>query len=422
MRQCRIGLVCVPCTLKGNIMKYAVLLCDGMADYKIEKLGNKTPMEAANKPVMDMLAKTAVCGLAQNVPDGMVPESDTANLAVMSYDPKVYSKGRSPLEAVSMGLSMSDDDTAFRCNVVTLSEDGENYSDRIMVDNSAGEITTEEADALIKTVDEKLGDKLRRFHTGISYRHCLLWENCPGMYDFTRPHDIIGKRIGDYLPKGEIGDKYLSLFEESYDILKDHPVNLDRKARGLNPGNSIWLWSPGGKPSLPSFKERWGLNASVISAVDLIKGIGICAGMKTVDVPGATGNIHTNFSGKGEAAINEFKNGADFVYIHVEAPDECGHQGEASDKVRSIELIDEKILSPLYDYLKSTEEPFGILVLPDHPTPVCKRTHSREPVPYIMYFSDTPSSGVESFTEANAAATGIYVEHGESLMNYFIKK
>lgn len=401
-------------------MKYAVVLCDGMADYKIDSLDGKTPMEYADKPTMDFLAKKSVCGLTQNVPDGMVPESDTANLAVMSYDPKIYSKGRSPLEAMSMGLTMSPDDMALRCNIVTLSEEQKNYRDKIMIDNSAGEITTEEADLLIKAVDEKLGDKIKRFHTGISYRHCLLWENCPGMYDFTRPHDIIDQCIDKYLPSGPIGEQYLSLFEESYKILNDHPVNKSRRERGLNPGNSIWLWSPGTKPALPSFKEKWGLDASVISAVDLIKGIGICAGMKTVDVPGATGNIHTNFVGKGEAAVNELKNGADFVYIHIEAPDESGHQGKADDKVRSIELIDENILKPIYEYLKSTGEEFGLLVLPDHPTPVCKRTHSREPVPFLMYFSDNEVEGVPCFTEDNSEATGVYVEHGEQLMDRFI--
>ncbi len=400
-------------------MKYFVLLCDGMADYKIEELGGKTPMECANKPMMDMLVKNSVCGLAQNVPEGMVPESDTANLAVLSYDPKIYSKGRSPLEAVSMGLHMSDNDTAFRCNIVTLSEDEDDYGKKIMLDNSAGEITTEEADVLIKEIDKKLGDKFRRFHTGISYRHCLLWEDCPGMYDFTRPHDIINQCIDKYLPCGEIGGQYVSLFEQSYDILKDHPINIERKKKGLLPGNSIWLWSPGKKPALPSFKEKWGLDGSVISAVDLIKGIGICAGMKTVDVPGATGNINTNFTGKGEAAVAEFKNGAEFVYVHVEAPDECGHQGHADEKVKSIELIDEKILAPVYEYLRNCGEDYGIMVLPDHPTPICKRTHSREPVPFFMHFSNKDSVGVQTFTEANAESTGVYVPAGQELMSIF---
>ncbi len=407
-------------------MKYVVLLCDGMADYKVEQLGDKTPMEKANKPCMDMLAKGSECGLVQNVPANMVPESDTANLAVMSYDPSVYSKGRSPLEAVSMGLKMKENDTAFRVNIVALSEEENDYRNRKMVDNSADEITTEEADILIKEIDKKLGDGLRRFYTGISYRHCLLWENCPGMYDFTRPHDIIGQTIGQYLPKGEIGEKYVSLFEDSYEILANHPVNVKRRERGLLAGNSIWLWSPGTRPELPSFEEKWGLKASVISAVDLIKGIGICAGMKPVQVEGATGNIHTNFKGKGEAAINELKNGADYVYIHVEAPDECGHRAEIENKVRSIELIDENILTPVYEYLNGCGEQFGILVLPDHPTPLCKRTHTHEPVPYMMYFSDKAENGPESFTEANAGKNarekGLYLPEGHKLMGRFIRR
>lgn len=407
-------------------MKYVVLLCDGMADYKVEELGNKTPMEKANKPCMDMLVTSSECGLVQNVPEHMVPESDTANLAVMSYDPSVYSKGRSPLEAVSMGLTMKENDTAFRVNIVALSEEEDNYRDRKMVDNSADEITTAEADELIKEIDKKLGDKLRRFHTGISYRHCLLWENCPGMYDFTRPHDIIGQTVGQYLPSGEIGEKYVSLFEDSYDILVNHPVNVKRRERGLLAGNSIWLWSPGTRPELPSFEEKWGLKASVISAVDLIKGIGICAGMKPVSVEGATGNIHTNFKGKGEAAINELKNGANFVYIHVEAPDECGHRAEIENKVKSIELIDSNILMPVYEYLKGSGEPFGILVLPDHPTPLCKRTHTHEPVPYMMYFSDKVEEGPDSFTEdyasKNAKEKGLYLPKGHELMSRFIRR
>lgn len=407
-------------------MKYVVLLCDGMADYKVESLGNMTPMEKANKPCMDMLVKTSECGLVQNVPEGMVPESDTANLAVMSYDPKIYSKGRSPLEAVSMGLEMKENDTAFRVNIVALSEEEKEYRNKKMVDNSADEITTEEADVLIKEIDKQLGNEFRRFHTGISYRHCLLWENCPGMYDFTRPHDIIGKTIGEYLPSGEIGSRYASLFERSYDILVNHPINIKRRERGLLAGNSIWLWSPGTKPELPSFEEKWGLKASVISAVDLIKGIGICAKMKPVAVEGATGNINTNFAGKGEAAVNELKNGADFVYIHVEAPDECGHRAEVENKVRSIELIDEHILTPVYEYLKNSGEEFGILVLPDHPTPLCKRTHTREPVPYMMYFSDKKLSGVRSFNEDTAKHSseecGTYIPHGHTLLDRFIRR
>ncbi len=403
-------------------MKYAVILCDGMADYKVKELGGQTPMEVAKKPTMDMLAKASLAGTVSNVPEGMVPESDTTNIAVLSYDPKIYSKGRSPLEAVSMGIEMQPDETAYRCNVVTLSEDEENYEDRIMLDHSADEITTAEADLLIKTIDEKLGNELRKFYTGVSYRHCLIWKNTPAEYNFMRPHDILGRCVKDYLPAGEDGAPFLALMKASWDILRDHPVNVDRRARGLKPANSIWLWSPGKKPALPSFKEKWGLDATVISAVDLIKGIGLCAGMESIDVEGATGNVHTNYKGKADACIDAFERGRDFVYIHVEAPDECGHRAEIENKVLSIELIDEKILKPVYEYLKGTGEDFAVMVLPDHPTPIEMRTHSMDPVPFIIYKSNAEVQGIECFTEDIAKATGFYLEHGYDLMNYFIEK
>ena len=291
-------------------MKYLILIPDGMADTKINELGNKTPMQKAVKPNMDHLAKNSLVGTVSNVPEGMVPESDTANMAILSFDPKVFSKGRSPLEAVSMGIEMKEDEVAYRCNVVTLSEDEENYEDKIILDHSADEITTEEADKLIKTIDEKLGCEYRKFYTGISYRHCLIRKNGNDKYNFMRPHDILGKRIGEYLPKVEDGgEEFLELMRKSYDILKNHPVNLERKARGLKPANSVWFWSPGKKPQLPSFKEKWGLDAAVISAVDLIKGIGLCAKMQSIDVEGATGNVHTNYDGKANAAIKAFKDG-----------------------------------------------------------------------------------------------------------------
>lgn len=402
-------------------MKYLVLLCDGMADRPIPQLNGRTPMEAASKPCMDALAKKSFCGHVLNVPQGMVPESDTANLAVMSYDPREFSHGRSPLEAVSMGLEMQACDTAYRCNIVTISEDEEEYDDKIMLDHSADEISTAEADVLIKAIDEAFGTETRKFYTGISYRHCLIWKDAPGLYNFSRPHDIIGQCIKDYLPSGEIGGQFIDLFRKSYDVLNDHPINQERRKKGLKPANSIWLWSPGTKPQLPDFKEKWGISASVISAVDLIKGIGLCAGMHSVDVEGATGNVHTNFKGKGEATINEFKNGAELVYVHVEAPDECGHRAEIENKVKSIELIDEHILTPVYEYLRSTGESFKILVLPDHPTPVEIRTHTSDPVPFMMYSSEKEVDGIQSFTENNAK-TDFYLDEGEHLFDYFIEK
>lgn len=404
-------------------MKYLVLIPDGMADEPIAELGNLTPMQKANKPCMDALAKVATVGTVSNVPEGMVPESDTANMAILSFDPKVYSKGRSPLEAVSMGIEMLPDETAYRCNVVTLSEEQERYEDRVILDHSADEISTEEANLLIQTLEEKLGNEFRRFYTGVSYRHCLIWKNGNDRYNFMRPHDILGKTIGEYLPKVEDGgEEFLVLMKQSYDILKDHPVNLARKARGLKPANSAWLWSPGKKPQLPSFKEKWNLNASVISAVDLIKGIGLCAEMESIDVAGATGNVHTNYKGKADAAIDAFSRGKDLVYVHVEGPDESGHRAEIDNKIISIEKIDREILLPVYNYLKQTGEPFKIMVLPDHPTPISKRTHTISPVPFFIYSSEENQAGVQTFDEDSAKETGLYIPNGYHLMEHLIEQ
>ncbi len=403
-------------------MKYLVLIPDGMADRPVEALGHRTPMEAAVKPCMDALAARATVGLVSNVPEGMVPESDTANMAILSFDPKVYSRGRSPLEAISMGLTMAPDETAYRCNVVTLSDGGE-YEDKIMLDHSADEITTAEADELIKALEAHFGTEYRHFYTGVSYRHCILWKDGNDTYDFSRPHDIIGRCIRDYLPSEENGGgEFYRLMKESFEVLDQHPVNQARRARGLKPANSAWLWSPGKKPRLPSFTEKWGISGTVISAVDLIKGIGLCAGMQSVDVEGATGNVHTNYDGKAQAAITAFKEGADLVYVHVEGPDECGHRAETDNKVLSVELIDRKILAPVYEYLKTTAEDFKILVLPDHPTPIEIRTHSMEPVPFFLYDSRKDACGVTTFTEASAAETGLYIPDGFTLMERVIEK
>ena len=401
-------------------MKYLVLIPDGMADERVEALGNRTPMEAADKPCMDELALRSTVGLVSNVPDGMVPESDTANMAILSFDPKVYSRGRSPLEAISMGLEMAPDETAYRCNVVTLSEGGE-YEDKIMLDHSADEITTAEADQLIHALEAHFGTDYRHFYTGVSYRHCILWKDGNDTYDFSRPHDIIGRCIRDYLPSDENGGgEFRRLMKESFEVLDQHPVNVARRERGLKPANSAWLWSPGKKPRLPNFTEKWGISGTVISAVDLIKGIGLCAGMKSIDVEGATGNVHTNYDGKAQAAIQAFKGGAEFVYIHVEGPDECGHRAEVENKVLSIELIDQKILAPVYAYLQGTGEDFKILVLPDHPTPLRIRTHSKDPVPFMLFDSRTDSQGVTVFSEFTAAETGLYIPHGHTLLERMI--
>ena len=404
-------------------MKYLVLIPDGMADRPSEKLGGKTPMEIANKPTMDRLASMSVCGTVLNVPVGMVPESDTANLAIMSYDPRKYSKGRSPLEAVSLGIKLEDDDTAIRCNLVTISEDEESYEDRIMIDHSADEISTEEADELIRALAEALPMEGRKLYTGISYRHCLIWKNACPTYNFARPHDIIGRRIGEYLPSAENGGaEFLEFMRRGYDVLKDHPVNVRRRAEGKRPANSPWLWSPGQNPSLPSFEKKWGVSASVVSAVDLIKGIGLCAEMEVLDVEGATGNYHTNYKGKADAAIDAFKRGREFVYVHVEAPDECGHRGEFDVKHLAIEKIDREILAPVLEYLEGCGDDFKIMVLPDHPTPLDIRTHSPEPVPFFIYDPKCKVDGVSTFTEASANASPVDIADGSTLLEHLIVK
>jgi len=403
-------------------MKYLVLIPDGMADRPVPAFNGRTPMEVAVKPNMDRLAALSECGTVLNVPAHMVPESDTANLAVLSYDPAVYSNGRSPLEAMSMGLTMEEDDTAIRCNVVTLTEEQERYEDKIILDHSADEISTEEADELVKALNEALPMEGRKLFTGVSYRHCLLWKNADPHYAFNRPHDILGQRIGDYLPADdEAGREFLAFMKESYRVLENHPVNLARKERGLKPANSAWLWSPGKKPALPAFKDKWGLDATMISAVDLLRGIGVCAGMHIVLVDGATGNYKTNYEGKANAAIDAFKGGDDFVYIHVEGPDECGHRGEVENKVTAIEKIDHLILGPVEEYLRNSGEDYKILVLPDHPTPLEIRTHSREAVPYFLYDSRKALPGVSSYSEKNCENAGLYIPEGSTLLSRMIE-
>jgi 2,3-bisphosphoglycerate-independent phosphoglycerate mutase len=397
-------------------MKYVVLLGDGMADCPVSALGGKTPLEAANKPNMDFLARNGDIGLVKTIPDGMPPGSDVANLSVFGYEPGVYYTGRSPFEAASMGISMTDTDIALRCNLVTLSPKN-SYEEKTMVDYSSGEITTKEAHALIETIAAELNSESFSFYSGISYRHCLIWKNGEEGVSFTPPHDISGKKIAPFLPKGENSEIFISLMKKSEKILKNHPVNLLREKNGLNPASSIWLWGQGKKPKLDQFSKKYNLTGSVISAVDLIHGIGILAGLKPVHVEGATGNIHTNYIGKAKAALNELENGSDFVYIHVEAPDECGHQGLVKEKIQSIEKIDSELLTPLLEGLAKWN--YSILLLPDHPTPISTRTHSREPVPFAIYRSTgSISSGkTPRFTEKDAASTGVFIERGHTLID-----
>lgn len=403
-------------------MKYLVMLCDGMADEPNEALGNSTPMEKANKPCMDSLVAKAEVGIVKTVAEGLKPGSDVANLSVLGYEPAVYYSGRSPLEAASIGIDLKDTDVTLRCNLVTLSDD-EDYENKTILDYCADDISSEEAKILIEYIQEKLGNDVFRFYPGVSYRHCLVWSNGnphPGV--LTPPHDITGKVITDYIPKGEAVDELYDLMKKSYDLLKDHPVNQARIARGKRPANSIWLWGEGTKPLLDNFSEKFGIKGSMISAVDLLKGIAICAGMNSVDVDGATGYLDTNFDGKCKAAIEEFKNGADLVYIHVEAPDECGHRGEIENKVKAIEMIDEHILGPVVEFLKGYDD-FAVLVCPDHPTPLSIRTHTSTPVPYLIYDSKNEiNSGVKVFCEKEARETGNYIEKGFTMMNYFLTK
>ncbi len=400
-------------------MKYLVILCDGMADVSDKKfLDGKTPMEAAFKPNMDELCRVSEIGLCKTVAEGLKPGSDVANLTVMGYDPAVCYTGRSPLEAASIGVELKDTDVALRTNIVTLSDE-ENYQDKTMVDYCAGDISTEEAREIIKTVDEKLGSDIYKFYSGVAYRHCLVVKNgTTELGEMTPPHDISGRVVGEYLSKAENAKPLIKLMKKSYDILKDHPVNKARIAKGERPANSIWLWGEGRKPQLENFYLKNGVKGAVISAVDLLKGIGKCADMDVIDVCGATGYIDTNFAGKVEAAKKAFREN-DLVYLHFEAPDECGHRGEAENKVRAIEIIDKVVVGPMKEFLEGLDD-FRILIMPDHPTPLNTKTHSSAPVPYLIYDSNKKLVGADKFTEKTAENSGIFVEHGPDIMKKLI--
>lgn len=397
-------------------VKYAVLLCDGMADYPVPELNNQTPMEAANKPAMDALAKVSELGLMKTVPDGMPAGSDVANLSVIGYDPAGCYTGRSPLEAANIGVDMADDDVALRCNLVTLSDEPV-YAEKRMVDYCGGDISTAEADELVKALQAAFGGGEFDFYTGTAYRHCLIWHG--GKTDLgkiTPPHDISNRVVGEYLPNDPAAAKLKEMMEKSVAVLENHPVNAARREKGLSPATSAWFWGQGSRPALDNFKEKYGLDAAMISAVDLLKGIGKLAGMKVYNVEGATGYIDTNFDGKAAAAIDAFKTGCDYVYIHVEAPDECGHRGEIQNKPRSIELIDEKILTPLLAFLRESGEDFTLLICPDHPTPLSIRTHVADCVPYLLYRSNAEVSGADRFTEQTAKDTGHFLPRASDML------
>ena len=402
-------------------MKTVVFLGDGMADTPVPELGNKTPLQTAKHPGMDFLASRGRFGLTRTVPFGMPPGSDTANLSVFGYDPAIYYSGRSPLEAVSMGIPLNAEDVTYRCNTVTLSAESD-IRDTTMLDYSAGEITTAESTELIEYLRPFLESEGVELHPGISYRHCLVRRASTDGAELTPPHDISGKPVREHLPKGENGDELLALMEKARPLLQNHPVNQKRIAAGKNPANAIWFWGEGRKPNLTPFAEKYGVeHGAVISAVDLIHGIGRCAGLRSITVPGITGNYHTDFAAKGQAAIEAFRSGCEFVYIHVEAPDECGHHGEIREKVFSIEQIDEKIIRPVLAYLQSTGEPFSALCMPDHPTPIEKLTHTPDPVPFALYHSAAEREGNTVYTEENAAATGDFEEKACDLMAKLLK-
>ncbi|MDE5789305.1 MAG: cofactor-independent phosphoglycerate mutase [Clostridia bacterium] len=397
-------------------MKYIVVLGDGMADWKIPDLGNKTCLEAANTVTLNKLAPLSEVGLCKTVPDGMKPGSDVANMSVLGFDPHRFYTGRSPLEAVSMGIKLTDTDVTLRCNLVTLSDE-QNYEDKTMIDYSAGEISTEEAAELIDYLKSSLDNERFTLYSGISYRHCLVVKNGVTGHDLTPPHDISDRKITDHLPKGELGAVYLEMMKKSAKLLADHPVNKKRVAEGKRPANSIWLWGEGTKPALSPFEKAHALKGGIISAVDLVNGIGMLADMRVIEVEGATGNYDTNFKGKAEAAADALIGGLDFVYIHMEAPDECGHHGDVAHKIYSIEQIDNVVIPTLLKKLESAGEKYAVLVTPDHPTPCACKTHVSEPVPYLIYSNaKNLSNGAVRYTEDEAKKTGTYVADGYKLI------
>lgn len=400
-------------------MKYIVILCDGMADEPLEELGGKTPLEAARTINMDRLAAKAEIGMVRTVPEGMAPGSDTANLSVIGYDPKKYYSGRSPLEALSIGAEMGDEDVSFRCNLVTLSEEEDSYEDRMILDHSSGEIPTEEAAVLLDALKKGLEREGYTFYTGTSYRHLLIQKEGK-VVELTAPHDILTRRIGEYLPEDQI---LRDMMVRSYDILKDHPINVQRRKEGKNPANSAWFWGAGTRPALTSFEEKNGVKGAMISAVDLLKGIAVGAGMHNIIVEGANGGLHTNYAGKAQAAVKALtEDGFDFVYVHIEAPDEMGHQGSAENKIKAIEYIDDQVVGPVAEALRAAGADFRMLILPDHPTPVRVRTHTSDPVPYLLYDSTKTAEGSGAYSEKTGQQSGKMLEEGYRLIDHLLER
>ena len=399
-------------------MKYIVVLGDGMADEPIPVLGGRTPLDAAVTPVLDELAGKGTLGTVQNVPAGMAPGSDVANLSVLGYDPAANYSGRSPLEALSVGVQMEDDDVIFRSNIVTLTEP-EPYAQKTILDHSSGEISTADADILMDAIRAEFSSDTFRFYTGTSYRHILVWKH-GRVSALEPPHDHLGKVIGDYLPQEKV---LRDMMERSFDILNNHPLNLARAAAGKHKANSLWFWGAGTKPKVQNFKEKTGLSGAMISAVDLLKGIAVGAGMKVYNVPGATGSIDTNWEGKAQAAIDALlKDGCDYAYIHVEAPDEMGHQGRVEDKVKSIEYLDSRLIARVKQAMEAAGEDYRMLILPDHPTPLRIRTHTSNPVPYLLYDSTHEQKKRERFTEESARDADNFEPNGYKLLERFLAK
>lgn len=401
-------------------MKYVVILGDGMADEPIESLGNKTILQAADTPFLDMFSKKSEIGMVHTVPDGMAPGSDTANLSVLGYDPKIYYSGRSPLEALSIGVPMTDTDIALRCNIVTISEEeGVPYEEQTIIDHSSSEISTEDCGILLEAVRKELENDIFKFYLGTSYRHCTIWHN-GSVVKLTPPHDVLGQKVGPNLPETE---SLREMMKKSYEILKNHPLNIERKKKGLNPANSCWFWGAGTKPALSSFEEKTGKKGVMISAVDLLKGIAVGAGMDNIIVPGADGTLNTNYEGKANAAIKALtEDGYDFAYIHVEAPDEMGHQGSVERKIKAVENLDGRVIKTVVEGLKKSGEPFRVIVTPDHPTPIRLRTHVAKPVPYLLYDSTEELDRTWNYNEAEAEASKNYVANGHQLIDKLFEK
>ena len=406
-------------------MKYLIVIPDGAGDDPIPSLGGKTPLEVANLPMLDELASKGEVGTCRTVPEGISPGSDSANLSVMGYDPRVYLTGRSPLEAGALGIDMKEVDESFRVNFITVEEsESGKYEDFIIKDHASGDITTEESAVLLDVIKEAFSKENIEFYLGTQYRHCMIISNQETQCEFVPPHDILERATGEYLPKGRDAKLFTEMTKKSYELMAEHPINKERIARGLNPANSIWIWGQGTKPALPNLNEKYNINGCVISAVDLIKGIGFFAGIESIEVNGATGNIHTDFEAKAQAAIEAYRNGKDFVYLHLEGTDECSHQGNLENKIKCAEYIDQRCVKHVVEYLRQSGERFKVLVVPDHRTPLAIRTHSSDPVPYLIYDSENETAVDKSkqFNEKSAFESGNHFEDGYKLTDYFFGK